>query len=254
MSRSSARILTSFLVLACAALWPALAPAAPTVTFKTRFLRIECFPGTGCRFGAGADVEAQLTIHGTESTGGVPSQLRQVVAYLPKGTELNPGPFPTCSPTTLEANGPEGCPKGSAATPVGVAGVVDPIGGSLISENATLQGFFAPGGGLDFYANASSPISAQIVSPGRMLPAAPPYERKLVTEIPLVDSVPGAPPVSDTSVDIKIGAAIRKAGKTIYYGVVPRKCPAGGFPERIELTFQSGETVTVTSALPCPRR
>ncbi len=43
------------------------------------------------------------------------------------------------------------------------AGVVDPIGGELVKENATLQAFFAPGGGLQFYANAASPISAQLL-------------------------------------------------------------------------------------------
>ena len=61
--------------------------------------------------------------------------------------------------------------------------------------------------------------------------------------VKLVDSVPGAPPVSTESINIKIGAAYKQGKKTIYYGTVPKKCPKGGFPVKVELTFATGETV-----------
>lgn len=228
--------------------------AAPTVTATAKIVPIPGFSGTGDILGAGAALEVRATSTGTESTGGVVSQLRKVVVYLPKGVRIDSAPFPSCSVATLENVGPSGCPKGSVASPVGSAGVVDPIGGEDVHENATLQAFVAPGGGLNFYANAASPISAQIVVPGHFSPAGGRYGLKFTTEVPLVDSVPGAPPVSTESIDISVGAGIRKNGHTYYYGTVPSTCPKGGFTGMYEATFQTGETVTNTVTVPCPKR
>jgi hypothetical protein len=100
----------------------------------------------------------------------------------------------------------------------------------------------------------ASPISAQIVIPAHWETAPAPYGPKLTFEIPLVDSVPGAPPVSGTSLHVKAGAAIRKGGKTYYYGRVPAKCPKGGFPGKGEVTLQTGETITTMVKVPCPTR
>jgi len=232
---------------------PGAASAAPVVTLKVTPIPIPGFAGTGDILGAGTAVQAEYTISGTESTGGVPSQLRGVTFFSPAGVKLHPQGFTTCSLSTLEAKGPEGCPKKSQASAKGIAGVVDVIGGEPIKENATLQAFFAPNGVLAFYANAASPISAQIIVPGRFMTAAPPFGPELVTEVPIVESVPGAPAVSTTSINIKVGSAYRKHGKTISYITLPSKCPKGGFPVKSELKFESGETVTVPYKAPCPK-
>jgi len=234
---------------------PVLASAAPTVKLVAKAVPIAGFPGTGNKLGAGAAVEAKFTIKGTESTGGVPSQITHVNFYLPTGTKLHPQGFVTCAPATLENIGPSGCPKKSQASPVGSAGVVDPIGGELVKESATLQAFFAPGGGLQFYANAASPISAQLlVAKGSYTSVGGPYGLKLSSEVQLVQSVPGAPPVSTESINIKVGAAYRKGKKTISYGTMPKKCPKGGFPVKSEITFATGETVTTSYKAPCPKK
>src|SRR5208282_5361972 len=137
----------------------------------------------------------------------------------------------------------------------GSAAVVDPIEGTLVKENATLQAFFAPGGKVQFYTNAAAPISAQlIVSTGSVINAAPPYGPEFVAPVALVPSVPGAPPVSTESINIKVGAAYKQGKKTVYYGTVPKKCPKGGFPGKVELTFETGETATATYKAPCPKK
>jgi hypothetical protein len=232
----------------------AAAQAAPTVTAKAKIVPIAHFPGTGNILGAGAALQIQATASGTESTGGVVSQLRKVVVDLPRGVKIDAKPFVSCSPSILEADGPEGCPKGSIASPVGSAGVVDPIGTELVKETATLQAFVAPGGGLNFYASAVSPISAQIIAPGRWEAAPAPYGPQMTVEVPLVESVPGAPAVSTTSINISVGAAVKKGKKTYYYGTVPSSCPKGGFTGKFEATFQSGAVVTQTVTVPCPKR
>jgi hypothetical protein len=232
---------------------PAAASAAPKVTLVAKAIPLKGFPHTGNILGAGAAVEFKITIKGTESTGGVPSQLTGVKTWLPAGTKLHPQGFVTCSPATLENKGPEGCPKKSQASPVGTAGVVDPIGGELVKENATLQAFFAPGGQLQFYTNAASPISAQLIaSTGHYVSSAAPYGPEFIGAVKLVESVPGAPPVSTESITIKIGAAYKHGKKTVYYGTVPTKCPRGGFPLKLELNFNSGESTTTKYKAPCP--
>jgi hypothetical protein len=231
-----------------------VASAAPTLTLVSKAVPIPGFPHTGNILGAGAADEFKVEIHGTEATGGVPSQVTEVKTWLPAGVKLHPQGFVTCSPATLENVGPSGCPKKSQASPVGIAAVVDPIGGELVKENATLQGFFAPGGQLQFYSNAAAPISAQlIVATGHYVNSAPPYGPEFISPVKLVDSVPGAPPVSTESFTIKVGAAYTSHGKTVYYGTLPKTCPKGGFPLKIEIGFASGESSTATYKAPCPK-
>jgi len=234
---------------------PAFASAAPVVTLSAKAVPIPGFPGTGNHLGAGAAVEAHFTITGHESIGGVPSQLTGVNFYLPKGSKLTTTGFVTCPEATLVNVGPEACPKKSVASPIGSAGVVDPLGTSLVEETAELQAFFAPGGGLFFYVNAASPISAQLIAgKGHFTTAAAPYGPELITTVELIQTLPGAPPVSTTSINIKVGSAYKKGKKTVYYGRLPKTCPKGGFPAKAELKFASGESVTVLTKAPCPKK
>jgi hypothetical protein len=231
------------------------ASARPTVTLSVRAVPIPGFRHTGNILGAGAAVEAKYTIKGTEGVGGVPSPLTHVNFYLPAGTKLHPRGFVTCRPEVLENIGPGGCPKKSQASPIGSAHVAQKIGVETVRETATLQAFFAPGGGLQFYTNAASPISAQLIAAtGKYTNSRRPFGPELVSAVKLITTLPGAPPVSTESINIKVGAAFKHGRKTTYYGTVPRKCPKGGFPVKSELTFQTGETVTVTAKSPCPKK
>jgi hypothetical protein len=232
----------------------AVASATPTVTLKVKPIPLKGVPHSGNFLGAPAAVQAEYTITGNEYPGGVAAPVTGVNFYGPAGTKLNSSPFVTCSTETLEKTGPEGCPSKSQASPVGVTGVANEIGGTLVTENATLQAFFSPGGGLDFYVNGASPISAQIVAKGHFVNATPPYGPELITEVPVVVALPGAPAVSATSINIKVGAAVKKGKKTISYITLPKKCPKGGFPVKSEIMFNTGEKVTVPYKVPCPKK
>jgi hypothetical protein len=232
----------------------AVASAAPTVTLFTKAIPIPGFKGTGNCLGCGAALEAKYTIKGTEGPGGVPSPLTHVNFFLPAGTKLHPQGFVTCSPAVLENTGPSACPKKSQASPLGSAAVAQKIGEETVHETATLQAFFAPGGGLQFYTNAASPISAQLIAAtGHYVPVHGIYGQELISDVKLVTTLPGAPPVSTETINIKVGAAYKRGKKTVYYGTVPKKCPKGGFPVKSELTFQTGESVTVNYKEPCPK-
>jgi len=236
--------------------------ATPTVKFKAEAVPITGFPHTGDILGAGTAVKAEYTIEGKEY-GGFPPPLIGVNFYLPAGSKLHPSGFPTCPKATLEpsGSGPSACPKGSAAGPVGkVLGVVA-FGKELVPEEATLESFYAPGGGFEFFTSGHSPVTLEILSSAHYvnMGGAGGYGPELVAEVPLVETVPGAQDASVEKINVKAGSAYKSHGKTIYYGRVPNKCPKGGFPIKTELIFAglgglTQQTVTATYKAPCPRR
>jgi|SRR5580700_1815107 hypothetical protein len=229
------------------------APAAPAVTFKATALPIPGFPGTGNILGAGAEVEVKDTISGTEY-GGFPSPLRQLTLTSPAGTKITPAGFVTCAPAVLENSGPAGCPKMSVAGPLGEGLGVVSFGGEQVQERVTIQPFFAPGGELLFYANGSTPVSLQITERAHLVSAPAGFGPEVVAEIPLVETVPGAPDASILSFTVTVGAAYRRHGKTVSYITVPKHCPRGGYLIKSQLSFFSGEHTVVDYHGPCPRR
>jgi hypothetical protein len=229
------------------------AGAAPAVTFKVKPQPIPGFPGTGNILGAGARVTVQDTITGTEY-GGFPSPLVLLDIFTPANTKIDSTGFATCSPAALENVGPSACPKKSIAGPVGEGVGVVTFGGEQVREKVTLQSFFAPNNGLMVYANGSTPVSLQIVEKGHWVTGPAPYGPELIVDIPLVESVPGAPDASILSFKVAVGAAYRKHGKTHSYITLPKHCPHGGAPIKTELSFLSGEHTAVAFNQPCPRR
>jgi hypothetical protein len=256
---------------------PALAAAeeipAPTVRVKARAVPIPGFRGTGNFYGKGADVEATFEIEGSgygataQNPKGSPPPISAVNVYLPKGVKLHPSGFATCNEATLKAIGPSGCPKRSRASALGsVLGEVT-FGSERVPEEASLQAFFAPRGGMLFFTRGSTPVSLEVVSTGKYVRSSGKYSWELKTLVPAVASVPGAPFASVSKIHIKAGAAFRSHGKVISYGTVPKKgeCPTGGFFGKTEVTFGGmfgGErefgippkTVTKVIRVPCPRR
>jgi len=241
---------------------PSLASALPTVTFKAKAVPIPGFPHTGNILGHGAALQAEYTITGTEYLGS-PPPLIGVNFYLPKGSVLHSTGFPTCSEEVVKQSGPIACPKGSQAGPVGMALGFVSLGGERVEEPAEIFSFYKPGGGLIFLTVGHSPVSLEILSPGHYvnLGGAGGYGPELITKVPEIASLPGAPFASVKTIKVKAGSAIKSHGKTIYYGRVPKKCPKGkAFPLKTELTFaENGEEskpvpVTKTYKAPCPRK
>jgi hypothetical protein len=239
------------------------ASAAPTVTFKAKAVPIPGFPNTGNIYGAGAAFQAEFTITGNEY-GGYPPPLIGVNVTLPKGTKLHPSGFPTCpAKTIVEEKEPAKCPKKSSAGPTGHAKGFVVFGTERVEEEVSIQSFFAPGGGLNFYVSGHTPTVIEIVSTGKYtnLGSSGGSGPKFIGTVPLIETVPGAADGSTSSINVKVGTAIKKGHETIYYGKVPKKgqCPKGGFPLKAELTFAglgglTQQVVTTSYKAPCPRR
>ncbi|HMD51313.1 MAG TPA: hypothetical protein VKG62_01265 [Solirubrobacteraceae bacterium] len=247
---------------------PGVASATPTVTLKAEAVPIPnpsghgTVPGTGNIYGAGAAVQAEFQITGTEYAKGAPPPLIGVNFDLPKGSVLHPAGFTTCPTETLKRLGPSSCPKKSAAGPVGEAlGYVE-FEGEKVEERAEIFSFFAPGGGLEFYTEGHKPVSVEILSTGKYVTGPHGFGPELITQVPLVPSVPGAADVSVTHIKVKVGSAFKSGSKWVSYGTVPKKgqCPKAGFLIRSELTFARNgeeshpETVPVEYRAPCPKR
>jgi len=236
------------------------AAAAPTVTLKAKAVPIPGYPHTGNILGAGAALQTEFTISGTEY-GGFPAPLIGVKFYGPARAKLHPQGFATCAPATIEQSGPSRCSKKSQAGPKGSASGVVSFGTERVHENLSVQPFFAPGGGLEFFADGTSPVSIELLSKGTIVNSSPPYGPTVTAGVPLVETVPGALDGSAERISVVVGAAYKKGRKTTYYIRVPNKCPKGGFPLKAVLTFgnvnnpkETGESAEATYKAPCPKR
>jgi hypothetical protein len=244
---------------------PGVAAATPEVQFKAQAVPIPGYPGTGNIYGAGSAVEAEYVITGKEYEGS-PPPLSGVNFFLPKGTKLHTSGFPTCAKSVLEPSGqgPKGCKSSSHAGPTGIVKGYVTLGGERVKEDATLESFYAPGGGVEFFTAGHSPVSLEILSSGRYLNlgGGGGFGPELETEIPLVASVPGAPYASVEYIKVKAGSAYgpKSPKKAVYYGRVPKKgqCPKGGFNIKTEIKFAAvgglpEQEVTKEYKAPCPR-
>jgi hypothetical protein len=258
---------------------PAVASAAPTAqisVFKAQAVPIPkpgggTWPKTGNCLGCGAGVEVEYVITGSgygvttqNPAGGIPP-ISQVNFYLPAGAKINASGFGSCSAAVLKNVGPSGCKTNSVASPVGHALGEVTFGTERVPEEAELRAFFAPGGGLNFYVAGHSPVSLEIISQGHWVNSGKaPYGLELITDVPAIATVPGAPLASTKTINLKSGAAIKKGKRVIPYGTLPKKCPRGGFPVKTEIIFGGSfggerefgipaQTATATYKAPCPK-
>ena len=155
-----------------------LAAAKPSVTFTPEF-------SSGALAGPGS-IAATLKLEGTRIRR-LPSPADPSPSQTAGRPTVSAGGHTTCSKQTLEQVGPSGCSATSAAGPVGTARGIVSFGSERVQEEATVQSFFAPGGGLTFFVNGHSPVSLEILA------SATVAGNVITIEVPLVSTVPGAP-------------------------------------------------------------
>lgn len=280
---------------------PATASATPNVKFKATAVPIPGFKHTGNFYGAGAAVDAEYQISGTEYYG-APAPLIHVNFFLPQGAQLHRKGFPTCSETLIKAKRANQCPKGSHAGPKGwVEGSVQlarpcpegittpeceayeakeqkeieegkytewekihewdgakPAAGK--PNRITIEPFYTSRG-LEFVTIGQHPVELNIDSGGgfKDLGGSGGHGPIFSGEVPLVESLPGAPYASVEAISVKTGSAYKKGKKTYYYGTLPKKCPKHYLPVKTELTFAGvgglpQVTVKKEYHAPCPRK
>jgi hypothetical protein len=240
---------------------PAVATAAPKVTLKAKYVPIPGIHHSGNILGAPAAAQIEWTISGTEY-GGFPAPLIGINTYSPAGQKVTSHGFVTCSPSALENVGPKACPKKSKVTLAGSANGVVSFGNERVEEKVLVEGFFAPGGKLTFFTQGVTPVALEFLSNTSYTNTHGAFAQKFISDIPLVETVPGAPDASTLSITVRVGYAFKKHKKVVSYLTVPKRCKHG-LQVKSEMIFANtaalpskvpGETVTSSYKAPCPRK
>jgi hypothetical protein len=233
------------------------ASAAQSVTLNATFTPEHLGQGTTIGFGFRIAAPAEE----------VPPPLTRVEISYPKelAFALSELGLATCSAHTLKASGPAGCPANTLMG-YGTALAEIPLGPSIIHETGRVTIVRTTGRAghlrLLIYVNAEEPVSAQIVFPALVLPAAAPFGGRLALKIPLIPSLPEGPDATVVQFHSTIGPLHmhyheRAHGRVIRYepkGIpLPSRCPHGGFPFSAKFTFQNGNHSRAFTTVPCPR-
>lgn len=216
--------------------------------------------------GAGTTIHFGFTV--SVAPGAAPVPIRQIDLLYPAnlGIATSGLGLSTCRAQILEERGPPGCPANSV---IGYgSGLVEvPFGPEVLQELARTTTFMAPLQhgrlGLLFYADGESPVSAQLVFPGLVLPAPMPFGGDLNALLPLVPSVPEAADAALVKLATTLGPSHItyyefRRGHTIPYHpqgiLLPRSCPRGGFQFAARFSFNDGTHASARATVSCPRR
>ncbi|MHB8491921.1 MAG: hypothetical protein ACYDA6_06890 [Solirubrobacteraceae bacterium] len=235
---------------------PSQALAAPTVHLHASL--------TPERLGHGTTIGLSFSI--AEGHGRLPPPVREIAIEYPNelALALSGLGLETCTAATLEVSGPAGCPTDSLMGR-GTAEAIVPFGPEMVHESATVtilraedeDGYIA----LLFDAQGISPVKANIVLSARLLPAKVPYGGLIDVTVPLIPSLPEAPPVSLVALSATIGPQgllylKSEHGREVPYTpkgiVLPERCPRGGFPFAAAISFQGGARSTAKARVRCP--
>ncbi len=256
--RAAAPIVAAVL-LACAALPGAAAVAAPAseqATLSAGFSPDRLGVSTTISFG----------FHLQTVEGVAPPPLTSVVLHMPAGMNytLTTLGLAICQPAALQAQGIKGCSPNSRVGS-GSALVEVPFGTGAGHEIPEIQAVVGPPNNGNmvvlFYANGQTPVFAQLVFQGEVLPDSGPFGSQLATNVPLIPSVPNGPDVSIVNVNATIGPSHLTYYKHVHgrrvafhpLGIgVPEHCPHGGFPFTASFAFQDGSQASASTTVPCP--
>lgn len=196
-----------------------------------------------------------LTIHYTGGESGLPSPVRRAVLRFPAGLTLDIPSLHSCSAARLRAEGPHGCPKQSRIG-TGQALVEANLGAQTVTEDVTLNAFLGPLRNLqptfEILAQGSTPFDEQVLLIAVALPDRPPYGEKLAISIPAIPTLSGGSDASIADFSLTVGASGRHRDRNATTVLVPRRCPAGGFPFAAQFTYADASTSSATAKVRCP--
>ena len=235
---------------------PSSASAAPTVALKAAL--------TPERLGGTTTIKFAFAVSYASSE--APAPLTAINLRYPAhlGIATSGLGLSTCQTATLQTQGPPGCPTNSLMG-YGSGLVVVPFGPQMIYEPVRLTTFMAPlqDGNLAllFDAIGETPVSAELIFHGVVLPAHKPFGGDLTATVPLVPTWPEASDAILSRFDTTLGPEhityweYSKGQRIPYHprGIrLPRRCPRNGFPFRATLTFDGGAQASAHTVVPCP--
>jgi hypothetical protein len=250
-------LLAAVLASACLPALPTPADATETATLSATLTPEHLGEGTTIGFGfriAAPDHKA-------------PAPLTEISLRYPNnlGIALSGLGLATCSAQGLLVLGHLGCPPNSLMG-YGTAIAEIPLGPVIVHETAQVTIYRAPTSdghyALLIDAISQSPVDADILLPGLLLPAPNPFGGGISITVPAVPSIPEAPNVAVVQLNATLGPRHilyyeQLHGKTVAYRpkgiLLPDTCPRGGFPFAAELGFEDGSHTRAKTTVPCPR-
>jgi len=234
------------LVACCFSATPAAAQPETSASIHPSFLPDRL--GTSTAF--------TLAIRFSGGEEGVPAPLNRAVVHLPAGLGIDLRGVKTCTKARLQSRGAAGCPSGSL---VGRGhALLEAHTGSLTTpEEATIWAFRGPNQGgrpaLEIFGQGETPLYESTISTAVLQSDSPPYGAKLAISVPPIPTLMFEPDASFVSLSLTIGGVGRSprahaAGAII----VPRRCPASGFPFAANFTFADHSTASTTATVACP--
>jgi hypothetical protein len=249
VGRVGCGLLVALSVCACL---PAGVHAAPSVS-----MHVALEPG---RLGHPTAVDIDIQI----ATPPVPPPLSTLAILYPSELGFTSGELglASCSQSELEAHGPAGCPANSRMGD-GSARAQAPFASGTISETGRLAVIRGPELAehtqLLFYVENSRPLNAQLAFSSVLLAASAPYEQ-IQLAVPSIPSIPEAPDIALVSLHVTLDpSGLRyyetRHGRRVAYhptGVIlPHRCPRGGFPFGVQLSFVGGARASARTVDPC---
>jgi hypothetical protein len=202
----------------------------------------------------------------SSTTGPVPSPITHVNVYGPAGVTLDLKGTGICKEEVLQRIGPQGCPANSRAGFGGGQGIYQ-LGNQLVEEKYTLDFFLSdnrPGHTkLLIFLSGSSPVLVEVIFSGTVIQGPKPYGLGFSVNVPLIKVLPEASYASAKSAFLTLGAKnvayyrkIHGKRKLLHVKgiILPKSCPAGGWPVASQFTFEDGSTVMAKRTIPCHRR
>ncbi len=195
----------------------AIASAAPAMNLSAGFAE-------GTRQNEAAAMTDTIGISGTEY-GGAPLPLTELTIRFPKGTVLSGAGFATCPKATLKPSGegPAGCAGSKAGLTGTFHGAVE-FGGKTEPEEGTAETFFSEEGALLLYLFGHNPALIEVLATGHYVAGSGSGGPGVAFDVPLTETVPGAPFASITGLSLNLGAFRQEHGATVGSVTAPGEC------------------------------
>jgi hypothetical protein len=205
----------------------------------------------------GASSALTLAFRFSGGAEGVPAPLRGMVVHLPSGLTVNLRGAGVCQPSRLRRKGASGCEVKSLVGR-GHALMQVHAGSQAVPEQTTVSIYRGPNRGsrqtLEIFSQGSTPLDQSTIAAGVLTQDSGPYGSMLTVSIPAIPTLMLEPDASFVSLSLTIGGIGRHPRAHVAAGsiLVPRSCPAPGFPFAAEFTFTGGATANASATVACP--
>ncbi len=248
MSRgSAAAVLVALTACLCVA-----APSALAQTETSASMRPSLLPDR-----LGASTALTLAFRFSGGAEGMPAPLRGMVMHLPAGLSVNLRGVGVCPPSRLRSRGTSGC--GSKSLIGRGHALMKVHAGSLaVGEEVAVSIYRGPNRGarqtLEIFSQGETPLDESTISTAVLAPDGGLYGSKLTVSIPAIPTLMLEPDASFVSLSLTVGGIGRRPRAHAAAGaiLVPRSCPATGFPFAAEFTFAGSATANASATVACP--